>query len=92
MLPAPGEAWWVAAAAAVVESERSVAGDVFDRNGHMDLDWRRRASIMDQLGAWAIDYERGFRKVVRARNWVRRREMYRGQLAEDTFIHMRRRN
>jgi hypothetical protein len=43
MLPAPGETSWPAA---VVESERSVAGDVFERNGHMDLDWRRRASMM----------------------------------------------
>lgn len=92
MLPAPGETWWVAAAAAVVESERSVAGDVFDRNGHIDLDWRRRASMICQLGAWAIDYEQWFEKVARARNWVRRREMFRGRLVEDTSIHMRRRN
>jgi hypothetical protein len=43
MLPAPGETSWLAA---VVESERSVAGDVLWRNGHMVLDWRRRASMM----------------------------------------------
>ena len=72
MLPAPGETWWVAAAAAVVESERSVAGDVFDKNGHIDLDWRRRASMICQLGLWARDYGRRFGEVARARNWVRR--------------------
>jgi hypothetical protein len=43
MLPAPGETSWPAA---VVESERRVAGDVFERNGHMDLDWRKRASML----------------------------------------------
>jgi hypothetical protein len=43
MLPALGETSWPAA---VVESERRVAGDVFDRNGHMDLDCRRSASIL----------------------------------------------
>jgi hypothetical protein len=43
MLPALGETSWLAA---VVESERSVAGDVLWRNGHMVLDWRRRASMM----------------------------------------------
>lgn len=43
MLPAPGETSWPAA---VVERARSVAGDVFERNGHMDLDWRSRASMM----------------------------------------------
>jgi hypothetical protein len=43
MLPAPGETSWPAA---VVESERSVAGDVLERNGHMVLDWRRRASML----------------------------------------------
>jgi len=43
MLPAPGETWWLDA---VVESERSVAGDVFERNGHMVLDWRRMDSMM----------------------------------------------
>lgn len=41
MLPPPGEALW----ALVVESERRVAGDVFFKNGHMDRDWRRRASM-----------------------------------------------
>jgi hypothetical protein len=43
MLPAPGETSWPAA---VVERERRVAGDVFERNGHMDLDWRKRASML----------------------------------------------
>jgi hypothetical protein len=43
MLPAPGETSWPAA---VVERERRVAGEVFERNGHMVLDWRRRASIL----------------------------------------------
>jgi hypothetical protein len=43
MLPAPGETSWPAA---VVDSERRVAGDVFERNGHIDRDWRRRASMM----------------------------------------------
>jgi hypothetical protein len=44
MLPALGETSWLAAV--VVESERSVAGDVLWRNGHMVLDWRRRASMI----------------------------------------------
>jgi hypothetical protein len=43
ILPAPGETWWPVA---VVESERKVAGEVLWRNGHMDRDWRRRASIV----------------------------------------------
>lgn len=43
MLPAPGETSWPAA---VVESERRVAGEVFERNGHIDLDWRKRASMV----------------------------------------------
>jgi hypothetical protein len=43
MLPAPGETAW---AAAVVESERRVAGEVLCKNGHMDLDWRKRASMV----------------------------------------------
>jgi hypothetical protein len=43
MLPALGETSWEAA---VVERERSVAGDVLWRNGHMDLDWRKRASML----------------------------------------------
>lgn len=43
MLPATGETSWPAA---VVERERRVAGDVLERNGHMDLDWRKRASMM----------------------------------------------
>lgn len=43
ILPALGETSWLAA---VVESERSVAGDVLCRNGHIVLDWRRRASMM----------------------------------------------
>jgi hypothetical protein len=43
MLPALGETSWEAA---VVERERSVAGDVLWRNGHMDLDWRKTASMM----------------------------------------------
>lgn len=47
MLPALGETSWLAA---VVESERSVAGDVLCRNGHMVLDWRRRASMMGNGG------------------------------------------
>jgi hypothetical protein len=45
MLPAPGETSWLTA---VVESERRVAGDVLERNGHMDLDWRKRASMVDR--------------------------------------------
>lgn len=46
MLPALGETSWPAA---VVESERSVAGDVLWRNGHIVLDWRRRASILGDV-------------------------------------------
>lgn len=42
MLPAPGETW---CSVAVVESERRVAGEVFERNGHMDRDWRRIDSM-----------------------------------------------
>jgi hypothetical protein len=45
MLPAPGETSW-RAAAVVVERERSVAGDVLWRNGHMVLDWRKRDSML----------------------------------------------
>ena len=45
MLPPPGEASWPAV---VVDKERKVAGDVFERNGHMDRDWRRRDSIAGQ--------------------------------------------
>ena len=44
MLPAPGETW---CSVAVVESERSVAGDVLERNGHMERDWRRIDSMAD---------------------------------------------
>jgi hypothetical protein len=36
-----------------VESERRVAGDVFERNGHMDLDWRKRASMLVNGGVGA---------------------------------------
>jgi hypothetical protein len=51
MLPAPGETAWPAA---VVESERRVAGEVLCRNGHMDLDWRKRASMMIN-GSWICE-------------------------------------
>jgi hypothetical protein len=57
MLPPPGEAWRVE-----VERERSVAGEVFFKNGHMDFDWRSTASmagrrvdwIAQQLGGWVF--------------------------------------
>jgi hypothetical protein len=45
ILPAPGETSWPAAVADV-ERERRVAGDVFERNGHIDLDWRKTASMI----------------------------------------------
>jgi hypothetical protein len=51
MLPAPGDTW---CAVAVVESERSVAGDVLERNGHMDRDWRR----IDSMTARGVGEER----------------------------------
>jgi hypothetical protein len=44
MLPPPGEAWRVE-----VERERSMAGEVFFKNGHMDFDWRSTASM---AGDW----------------------------------------
>jgi len=40
MVPPPGD-WWL-----VVDSERSVAGDVFFKKGQTPLDWRSRASIV----------------------------------------------
>jgi hypothetical protein len=46
MRPPPGEALWPAF---VVDSERSVAGEVFFRKGHMERDWRRRASMVVEL-------------------------------------------
>lgn len=42
-MPPPGEAWL---RAVVVERDRRVAGDVFCKKGHMDLDWRRTASMI----------------------------------------------
>jgi len=42
MLPAPGETSWPAA---VVERERSVAGEVLERNGQTVLDCRKRVSM-----------------------------------------------
>lgn len=51
MLPAPGDTSWLAA---VVERERSVAGDVLWRNGHMVLDCRKRASMMEGCAAQLI--------------------------------------
>jgi len=51
MLPAPGETSWRAAAVVVVERERSVAGDVLCKNGHMDFDWRKRASMLVKCAA-----------------------------------------
>jgi hypothetical protein len=39
MVPPPGD-WCVA-----VERERSVAGEVFFRKGHMALDWLKRDSM-----------------------------------------------
>ena len=41
MVPPPGETWRVV----VVERDRSVAGDVLLRNGHMERDCLRRDSI-----------------------------------------------
>lgn len=41
MLPPHGEALRVE-----VERERRVAGEVFLRNGHIDFDWRRTASMV----------------------------------------------
>ena len=35
----------------VVERERSVAGDVLCKNGHMDFDWRKRASMLVKCAA-----------------------------------------
>jgi hypothetical protein len=43
MVPPPGDAW---VRAVEVERERRVAGDVFCKKGHRDLDWRRTASMM----------------------------------------------
>ena len=43
IVPPPGETW---VRAVEVESERRVAGDVFCKKGHRDLDWRRTASIV----------------------------------------------
>jgi hypothetical protein len=48
----------------VVERERSVAGDVLWRKGHIDLDWRKRASMLVNCAA------RGFRRVVYGRRVV----------------------
>lgn len=42
MLPPQGEE----ACRAEVERARSVAGEVFFKNGHMDFDWRRTASMV----------------------------------------------
>lgn len=42
MRPPIGEALW----AALVESVRRVAVDVFFRNGHIEADWRRTDSMM----------------------------------------------
>ena len=42
-MPPPGEAWL---RAVEVERDRRVAGDVFCKKGHKDLDWRRTASMM----------------------------------------------
>lgn len=54
MLPAPGETWcWVA----VVESERSVAGDVLERNGHMERDWRKIDSMTARAQRRSADPE-----------------------------------
>ena len=40
IVPPPGDCW------VVVERERRVAGQVFFKNGHRPLDWRRSASMM----------------------------------------------
>jgi hypothetical protein len=37
-----------------VERERSVAGEVFFRNGHIAFDWRSTASMMGGLGRSAV--------------------------------------
>ena len=55
IVPPPGEACWTEV---LVESERSVAGDVLFKKGHIARDWRRRASMMTDgdprtgLGDW----------------------------------------
>ena len=61
MLPAPGDTWWDAA---VVESDRRVAGDVLERNGHIDLDWRKRASMMGNCSGirWTWIKKRGIKR------------------------------
>jgi hypothetical protein len=53
MLPALGETSW-RAAAVVVDRERSVAGDVLCKNGHMDFDWRKRASMLVKCAACMV--------------------------------------
>jgi hypothetical protein len=52
MVPPPGE-WRVA-----VDRVRSVPGDVFLRNGHMALDWCRRASIMRSRSSIEVGVDR----------------------------------
>jgi hypothetical protein len=51
MLPPPGEA---CRAEVEVERERSVAGEVFFRNGHIAFDWRSTASMAGGLGRSAV--------------------------------------
>jgi hypothetical protein len=43
IVPPPGETWL---RTVEVERERRVAGDVFCKKGHRDLDWRRTASMI----------------------------------------------
>ena len=53
MVPPPGEAWRV-----VVDRVRKVAGEVFWRKGHIERDWRRRASMMALFATvnWCLGY------------------------------------
>jgi hypothetical protein len=74
MLPPPGEAWRVE-----VERERSIAGEVFFKNGHMDFDWRSTASMAGGLdrsavrgmGFWRYIFEGGGGcGIVREKKWA----------------------
>ena len=67
ILPAPGETW---CSVAVVESERSVAGDVLERNGHMERDWRRMDSMAGSVDERSAGGLRAGAGALMGQRWV----------------------